>query len=72
MTREWLDAEEGAGLSTETGWSFGAGVGVAFPVAGPVGVDLSAHARRLSVSVKDVADSDRGGWLFSVGAGVRF
>jgi len=72
VTREWLDAEEGAGLSTETGWSFGAGLGVTFPVAGPVGVDLSAHASRLSVSVKDVANSHRGGWLLSLGAGVRF
>lgn len=72
LTREWLDADDGAGLASETGWSFGAGVGVAFPVAGPVGVDLAAHASRLSVSVKDVDNSHRGGWLFSVGAGIRF
>jgi len=72
LTREWLDAEDGAGLSTETGWSFGAGLGVAFPIAGPVSVDLSAHAARLSVSVADFPDSDRGGWLFTLGAGVRF
>jgi hypothetical protein len=72
VTREWLDAEDGAGLSTETGWSFGAGIGVAFPIAGPVSVDLSAHGARLSVSVADVPDSDRGGWLFTLGAGVRF
>lgn len=72
VTREWLDAEDGAGLSTETGWSFGAGLGVAFPIAGPVSVDLSAHAARLSVSVADVPDSNRGGWLITLGAGVRF
>jgi hypothetical protein len=70
--REWLDADDGAGLSTETGWSYGAGAGVAIPALGPVGIDLHAYAARLSVSVKDVENSGRGGWLFTVGAGLRF
>jgi hypothetical protein len=47
-------------------------LGVAFPIARPVSVDVSAHAARLSVSVADVPNSDRSGWLFTLGAGVRF
>jgi hypothetical protein len=70
--REWLDADDGAGLVTETGWSYGAGAGIAVPAIGPVGVDVHVHAARLAVSAKDFDNSDRSGWLFTVGAGLRF
>lgn len=67
--REWLDPDEGAGDTSERGWSYGAGAGVAFPAIGPVGVDLHASAARISVGDQGF---DRSGWLISFGVGFRF
>ncbi len=64
-----LDSEAGSGLSTETGWSFGGGAGVSFPLGLGPSVDLAAHVGRLSV---DAEGFGRAGMLFDLGAAIRF
>ena len=67
--RQWLDAEAGSGLATESGWSFGGGVGIVFPLVADLSADLSAHFASLSV---DAQGFDRSGTLLTVGGAVRF
>lgn len=64
-----LDSEEGSGLATETGWSFGGGAGVSVPLALGLSADVAAHLARLSVSAQG---QGRAGFLFDVGAAIRF
>lgn len=64
-----LDAEDGAGLSTETGWSYGLGAGVDFPVYKDFWVNLSGHAARLT---REEGSFDRSGMLYSVGVAIRY
>jgi len=69
-----LDADDGAGLATETGWSYGLGAGVDFPVAHGLQVGVSAHAARLEVSAEAPSgtDFDRSGTLYSLGIVIRY
>ena len=69
-----LDADDGAGLTTETGWSYGLGAGVDFPVAHGVSAGVSAHAARLEVGAEAASgtDFDRSGMLYSVGVVIRY
>ena len=64
-----LDAEDGAGLATETGWSYGLGAGVDFPLYKGLSMGLSAHAARLT---REEGLSDRSGMLYSLGAAIRY
>lgn len=69
-----LDPDDGAGLSTETGWSYGLGAGVDFPVAHGLSAGVSAHAARLAVGAEGPSgtDFDRSGMLYSVGIVIRY
>lgn len=64
-----LDADAGAGLLTESGWSFGAGGGVVFPLWFGTFMDVSAHLARLSVGAEGF---DRSGMLFDLTGAIRF
>lgn len=68
-----LDADDGAGLTTETGWSYGLGGGVDFPVAHGLSAGVSAHAARLAVGA-DFSGTDfkRSGMLYSLGVVIRY
>ncbi len=69
-----LDADDGAGLTTETGWSYGLGAGVDFPVARGLSAGVSAHAARLAVGAESASGTsfDRSGMLFSLGVVIRY
>lgn len=69
-----LDADDGAGLSTETGWSFSVGAGLDFPVARGLSAGVSAHAARLAVGADAPSGTsfDRSGMLFSLGVVIRY
>jgi len=68
-----LDADDGAGLTTETGWSLGLGGGVVVPVVRGAARDIAVHASRLSLGADLSGTSfDRSGMLFSVGAALRY
>lgn len=68
-----LDADDGAGLTTETGWSYGLGGGVDFPVAHGLSAGVSAHAARLAVGAEaSGTDFDRSGMLYSLGVVIRY
>ena len=67
--RHSLDAESGAGLATETGWSFGGGAGIVFPFIGGTEFDFSLRFERLSVSADGF---DRTGNLFTAGGALKF
>lgn len=67
--RQSLDAESGAGLSTETGWSFGGGAGIIFPFLLGSEFDFGLRFERLSVSADGF---DRSGSLFTAGGAIKF
>lgn len=69
-----LDADDGAGLTTETGWSYGLGAGIDFPVARGLSAGMSAHAARLAVGAESASgtDFDRSGMLYSLGVVIRY
>jgi hypothetical protein len=68
-----LDPEAGSGLTTETGWSFGLGAGIDFPLVRGFSMGVSAHAARLSVGAEAFGtDFDRSGMLYSVGVAIRY
>lgn len=68
-----LDADDGAGLTTETGWSYGLGAGVDFPVARGFSVGVAAHAARLAVGAEaSGTDFNRSGMLYSLGVAIRY
>lgn len=69
-----LDADDGAGLTTETGWSYGVGAGIDFPVARGLSAGVSAHAARLAVGAEAPSgtDFDRSGMLYSLGVVIRY
>lgn len=69
-----LDADDGAGLTTETGWSYGLGAGVDFPVARGLSAGVAAHAARLAISADAPSGTsfDRSGMLFSLGVVIRY
>lgn len=69
LARQSLDAESGAGLATETGWSFGGGVGVSFPLLLGSEFDLAVRFERLSVSADGF---DRAGTLLTAGGSIKF
>lgn len=64
-----LDADDGAGLATETGWSYGLGAGVDFPVYKDLSMGISAHAARLT---REEGLFDRSGMLYSLGVAIRY
>jgi len=61
--------ESGSGLLSETGWSFGGGVGVAFPVSGSTMLDVWVRIMAISV---DTEGFDRSGSDLRAGASLRF
>lgn len=68
-----LDPEAGAGLTSESGWSFGLGAGVDVPLVHGLSMDISAHAARLSVGAEAFGeDFDRSGMLYSAGVAIRY
>lgn len=68
-----LDADDGAGLSTETGWSLGLGAGADIPLVHDLSMNISAHAARLSVGAEFNGENfDRSGMLYSLGVAVRY
>lgn len=68
-----LDPEEGSGLTSENGWSFGLGAGTDIPLVHGFSMDISAHAARLSVSADAFGKSfDRSGMLYSLGVSLRY
>ncbi len=67
--RQSLDAESGAGLATETGWSFGGGGGIILPFLLGSEFDFAVRFERLSVSADGF---DRAGNLFTVGGAIKF
>lgn len=69
LARQSLNAESGAGLATETGWSFGGGAGVSFPFLLGSEFDLALRFERLSVSTDGF---DRTGTLLTAGGSIKF
>lgn len=69
VSRQSLDAESGAGLATETGWSFGGGAGIIFPFLLGSEFDFALRFERLSVSADGF---DRTGSLFTAGGSIKF
>lgn len=69
-----LDPEAGAGFTSETGWSYGLGAGVDFPVARGLSAGVSAHAARLTVGAESASGTnfDRSGMLYSLGVVIRY
>lgn len=68
-----LDADDGAGLTTESGWSYGLGAGIDFPLARGFSAGVSAHAARLAVGAEaSGTDFDRSGMLYSLGVAIRY
>lgn len=64
-----LDPEDGAGLLSESGWSFGGGPGVVVPIIFGLSADFHARYEFLSVSAEGF---DRSGSLITLGLGIRF
>lgn len=64
-----LDADDGAGLETETAWSYGLGGGIDFPVAHGLSAGVAAYAAYLS---RDETTFDRSGMLYSLGVAIRY
>lgn len=67
--RQSLDAEAGAGLATETGWSFGGGAGIVFPFLVGSEFDLSLRFERLTAGADGF---DRSGSLLTAGGAIKF
>lgn len=64
-----LNAEDGSGLATESGWGFGAGAGVVFPFVFGTSLDASTHLAFVSV---DAQGFGRSGSIWTSGFAVRF
>jgi len=64
-----FNPESGSGLLSETGWSFGGGVGVVFPVSGSSMLDVWVRIMAISV---DAEGFDRSGSDLRAGASLRF
>lgn len=73
IARQMLDPDQGSGLTSETGWSFGLGGGLIVPLVLGTSLDVSAHAARMSVGAEfNGVNFDRSGMLYSLGGAIRY